>query len=476
MHGDRGLMDKEISAVLPVRRLSVMSLDALALGAVFLQVTEAYRPLGYIAGFTTSLQANLAFLGFFVFYLVARNKTLNELHSWVVAGWVLALVVAPCMIMSLQLFDNSVTIDRLTYWTVFSILFALLFLVAAVLWTRWGPALSTPFFLCCIGATWVGFIVNWLDYDFLRKVMAFGSIPIRLSTVTDRMIGFYPHPNQAAFSLVLYFAALACVRKFLTASIFLQALALFGCLAGVIVTGSRTSLLLFFIVFAWYLLNLFRLNRADFAGVPRRSPVALLIPLMVVSATLVTLQLVANSQNEISGMLSSRMNSFVDLLGGKVGDESANLRVSVLSDYYSDLLKAPLLGQGPDFATDQITVGNYANVSQNSWVEWAVAFGVPYALLMAFMLIVSYRFAVRVVPNTMPLLLSHARLILIILAAITFSMVMPFWIRSAVGVLGALLGILLHAKANMTAASLPDSGIGRRRTGWAEDRIRRSAM
>jgi hypothetical protein len=448
--GDRGVVANEKRAVPSTKSLSLLSLDGLALAAIFLQVSQLFRPFGYILGFATSLQVNLAFLSFFVFYVVVRNKTLTQLHSGVVAAWACSLLVVPALIMCLQLLDNSVTMNRLVYWTVFSLLFTLMLLIAVMLWARWGPNLSVPFFLACIVATWVGFVVNWLDYDFLREVMAFSSNPISASLRTVRTIGFYPHPNAAAFSIVLYFAILASTRKFLSSSIILQTLASMACFVGVLITGSRTSLLLLAVVFIWYIRNLFGSNRGVGFRSRTRALIPPLIPLAVMTTSFFALQFLASSRQDLAEMLNSRIGLMGDLLGGN-SDTSVDQRVSMLSLYYSDLLRSPLLGRGPDFATNQIALGAYYNVSQNAWLEWGVAFGVPYAFLMALMLMVTYRLAARRV-KPQPLLLSYARLILFIFAIITFSMVNIFWMPSTVCALGVLIGVLLQAGKNAELA------------------------
>lgn len=436
------------------RRPTLSLLDRLALVAVFLQTTELYRPLGFMAGFSTSLTVNVIFLLFFVFYLVVRHNTLLELHSGVVVGWALALSVVPTCIMGIQLLDDSVSMERVIYWSLFCLIFALLMLTVVVLWAKAGPDISTPFFVACIAATWVGFAVNWLDYDFLREVMAFSSNPISASKRTIRMLGFYPHPNAAALALTLYFACLACARRFLTASLLLQIVTSTACLVGVLVTGSRTSLILLLIVFVWYVKNVYGMHRGNSAAKSGKSLMAPFIPVAVAAASFVLLQIIASSRDDLGEMLALRTSMLADLLGGTENqsadaDTSLTLRVSILSRYLADIAESPLLGRGPDFASSQIQFGNYTNVSQNSWLEWAIAFGVPYVALMALMLTLTYRLSHGLGPaNT--LVRSYARLVLLIIGISTFSVVNPFWARSVVCVVGALLGSLLYASLSLS--------------------------
>lgn len=437
----RGMLHEPNRVAPAVTSFRVVSLDGLALAAVFLQATNLYLPLTYIAGFTNSRQANIAFSLFFVFYLVARNKTLAELHSGVLAGWACTLGVAPAVVMALQLIDNTVTTARLVYWITFAVLFPLLLLVAVVLWARWGSRLSTPFFLACIVATWFGFFVNWFDYAFLRKILFYSSNPFAASFVAERTLGFYPHPNEAALSLVLCIASLACTREFLTSGYALQTIATTGSLAGVVITGSRTSLILVALVLAWYVRNILRVHGEASSGNRKRALLAPLIPVLVVVSSAFAIQLITSSRADLAATVSARMASISTLASGT--DESAVARKSVVTQYYSDLVESPLIGRGPDFAAYRIAQGSYRSVSQNSWLEWAMRFGVLYAVLIAVMIIFTYRLALRV-GRSQPLLLSYARLVLTIFVLVTFSMVDLFWMRQPVLVVGVLLGVLLH--------------------------------
>lgn len=443
----------------------LLSLDGLALVAVFVQITELYRPFGYLLGFPNSLWVNTGFLIFFSAYLVARIATIKKFRSNIITAWCWALVGVPLLVMCLQLLDDSVTANRLAYWVIFTLLFTLLLLVVIVLWSRWGPSLSRPFFVAAIGAAWLGFAVNWVDYQFLREVMAHGSISIWVSEYTTRAIGFYQHPNAAAFSLVLYFTCLACDKRFVTGSIFIQAFAAMASLVGVLITGSRTSLLLLAISFAWYFWNLAKPRGGSSFGaletVRQRALVAPLIPLAVLSMSIVLLQIITVSRRDLASMVTLRLQSLTDL----GSDISTGQRITMITRYYSDLIESPLLGHGPDFATQQIATGTYLNVSQNAWLEWSVAFGVPYALFMAALLFATYRYTERHT-RSQPFLHSLPSLVIIIFVLISFSMVNPFWMRSPICTLGVLLGLVIHAGQNTTFEQLRPSipsGRGKRR-------------
>lgn len=423
---------------------SLFSLDGFALLCVFVQVTELYRPLGYLFGFPNSLWVNTAFLLFLSGYLVARVETLKELRSNVAIMWCFALIGAPLVVMILQSFDGSVTLNRLAYWTIFASLFVLLLLTTIVLWTRWGPVLTRPFFLAAIASAWFGFAVNWWDYQFLRNVMEHGSISIWISEYTTRAIGFYQHPNAAAFSLVLYFTCLVCDRRFLSGSVMLQSAAAMGSVVGVLITGSRTSLALLVLAFLWYLRNLAKAavdrRSSDPESARRRALLMPLIPISVSMMSIIVLQILAVSRRDLADMVSLRIASLTEL----GSDVSAGQRITMVNRYLTDLAESPLLGHGPDYATQQIAAGKYLNVSQNAWLEWSVAMGIPYAILMATLLIYTYRY-IRNNTLLQPLLHSFASLMAIVFVIISFSMVNPFWLRSPICALGVLLGLVTYS-------------------------------
>ena len=428
---------------------SALSLDSLALFAIFLQTTELYRPLGYLAGLSSSLQVNVLFLALMVFYLVARNETLVHLHSGLTVLWIGTLLVVPTIIMSLQLLDDSLTVGRLVYWSAFSSTFTVVLVGAAVLWSRWGQKLIKPFFLACLAGAWLGFAVNWFAYDFIRQVMGFSSNPKAATEYLARTIGFYGHSNVAAFSIVLYFTCLACNRAFLESRLLLQAVVSTASVVGVVITGSRTSLVLVAIVTIWYVRNLLSVHRDSSQGTRRQVMLAPLIPFAVIAMALLVLQVLASTRQEMADVLTSRIGSIADLATGGGTDTSAELRASILPYYFSDILESPLLGQGPDFAISQIEIGNYGSGSQNAWLEWSIRFGIPYAFLVLASIYFTYRITAKVFARD-HIPLSFSRLSMILIFLITFSIASPLWIRSTVCVLGVLIGVALYSRADST--------------------------
>ena len=117
-------------------------------------------------------------------------------------------------------------------------------------------------------------------------------------------------------------------------------------------------------------------------------------------------------------------------------------RSSMASTYFVRLWESPFLGQGPDFAAQQIATRNFLNVSQNAWLEWSMKFGIPYALLVAYTLVVTYRWVVRN-SETERLMRSQGTLLLVLFAVASWSLVDPLWLREVVVALGVVIGSVL---------------------------------
>jgi hypothetical protein len=447
---------------LPEQRLSIFSLDGLALIALFFQATELYRPLGYFAGLATSQQVNLAFMGFWAFYLTVRHRTLMSLRTGATWAWVCLLFLAPLWVMMLQLLDDSITSGRIVYWAGFSLNFTLMFLAAVALWARWSPKLTAPFFLASIAGVWVGFVVSWLDYGTIREVMRFSANLRSESVQSARAIGFFGHPNLAALALVLFLACLVCDRNYLNRPVALQSLATMGSAVGVLVTGSRTSLLLLSVVLLVYFYNLLKLHNRGTDSPRRRMRTTLvpLLPIALIASTVIAIQYVSAVRPEAGSLIGSRVNSILELAGGTT-DESMNIRLSVLSQYAEEIREAPILGRGPDYDEEQVERGNFSNTSQNAWLRYALRFGVPYSLFLLLTLYLTY-YARKDLNGSNQLFLSRKRLILGLLILVTLSISSPLWIRSTVCVLGALLGTIAFTGARapeiaFTSAEMKDA-------------------
>jgi len=416
-------------------------LDGGAILLLFLQASELYKPIGYLIGLPSSQSVNMVFMAGMSFYLLVNVRpVLALLKRPAIFAWTVLLVPLPVALMVLQAMSGDLDLERLVYWTVFSLLFLEMMLVAAVVWRRHGPVLTKPFFLGCVAAAGLAFAINLLDYGFVRDVMWFSANRIAVSDATVRMLGFYQHPNMAAISICLYVVCLLSDRKFVTGSQITQVVVIILAGAGIVLTGSRTTSLLFLVAIAAYALFFLRIGLASPARLAKR----LAIMITVMAATSVLLYFVARQMSpEIVDNAVDRASSMLGFLDGSAigNDESAQIRINILSSYWRDIQKALFLGRGPDFAFERIEGGFYSNVSQNSWIEWWLKFGLLYCIAVVAVLAVTYFFARRV-GRSDPYLRFGGSLLLCVVLLASFSFVDIFWLRAMACAIGCYLGLL----------------------------------
>ena len=310
-------------------------LDGAAAIALLLQATEAYRFLGFLSPFS-SQTISILFTAFFALYLAARWRTFAAfINRPLGQAWIAATCVVLILSLGLQVLAGGMATDRALYWGAFSLLFMLILMTAYVLWARKGPSMTMPFFVSAIAVTWLGFAVNLLNYGLIREVMSYTSNRIAQSDYLSRVLGFYPHPNMAGLALTLFLACLVTDQRFLRSSVFTHATVLSSVIAGVALTGSRTSLLLLTLVIAWYLIALMRAPGASASSVVRAffAPIAILA---AVCAGVVVLVTVVGPSSQIYESVLARAGS---LVGGNIEDDmSISARVAIFDVYMTCLL------------------------------------------------------------------------------------------------------------------------------------------
>lgn len=433
---------------IPITR-KTKPLDKVAFLAIFLQSSELYRPLGYFSQLPSSQTINIAFLAFFSFYLLLNYKFLIELsRSKIFIYACILLFGMQFIIMMIQLLGRLISPDRLIYWTAFSFLYFEIFVTSAILWGKFGGNSTIKFFLACIAATWLGFFIQILDYQTIRNVMDFTSNEIAASDTSIRMIGFFQHPNMAALSLVTFFLMLATTKSFHRKNILLKLIISLSVFFGIVMTGSRTSLILYFITLFWYFMTAQKSHNNISLNL-RFLKIILLILLIIIIILIsyTTLSGITTNSNSTLTTAIERLESLIHIFSGSAlkNDESAILRYEVISAYATDIIKNPFLGHGPDFATTRIEQSLYTNVSQNSFIEWSLKFGVFYAIFAAFFLIKMYFYSAAFKKYEFFSSIKCQALVTCFLVAM-LSVVDIFWYRSIACALGAAIGLIFYER------------------------------
>lgn len=421
----------------PAAKMS--KLDQVAAAALLLQAAELYRPLGYFVG-VPSQQVNMAFIGLFAFYAIANGSTLLRLLNRPLGQIWAVVFLATYLMLGMQAIAGITTFDRFIYWSGYSSVFTGIFATSAIIFLKFGDRLVGKFLLALLAATWFGFVVNAFNYAFIREVLIYTSNRIGVSLTFDRLLGFYQHPNMAAFSIALLLAGLVTNQRFMRSSTLIQATVIAASVAGVIVTGSRTSTLLIAFVVVWYLGAVLQTSGNSKAAMGRAvaAPAALFVVALVAVGVVTSLLGRGSSLYET---ITSRLETLPALVTGDASnDASVRVRQQTFDAYVDRFVEKPFLGYGPDYARAEIDAGRIADVSQNSWLEWAVEFGFVYPLLIAVAFWITLRTSRRLRSFDRQ---NRSRVLLItgLVVLASFSIVELLALRAPVLILGMIVGL-----------------------------------
>lgn len=432
------------------------ALDRLIAMALLVQVTEMYRPLGYLTGQSSST-VNLAFTVLFAAYTIIRWRDARRLLLRAIGAlWAWSVLLLIGLLLVLQILNGVVSGSRALYWLGYSMLFASILVAAFICWSRLGRRVTRTFFVWAICLTWGGFVVNLVSYNFIRAVMVYTGNDLASSLTFNRLVGFYPHPNMAGFALCLYLGCLVADTRFMRGSVFGQAVVLTLAISGVVVTGSRTSLTLLAVVLVVYFVRLARMPGSHSAQLLRSFAAPALL-LGGIALGLVGFAQIAGPQSVAYNNIMGRIGT---LTSGIEDDQSVSLRLSIIDQYLSSFWKAPLLGNGPEYAGTQILSGAFTNVSQNAWIEWAVRFGFVYPAVVATAVIVTLiagRRARRAVDAW-----STTSLVVTLITVASFSIVDFLWLRAPVAIIGMTLAAIITPPAQNAKADEPSTRTGDR--------------
>lgn len=435
------------------RHESITTIDNATLLVVLAQATELWRPLGLVAGVPSSRLLHLGTLAFLVVYIHSRRRDLKSILVGRLGRlWSSALLIAPSSILSLQLIRGTLPIEQLAFWVSYHLMFAMLFVSAAILRFRMGSSFGSRFFSAGILVVWLGFVVNFANPTFIQSLLRYTDGSQTGGIVFQRILGFAPNPNVAAISLCLFMVVLACEERFQSRPIAWQALFLSATVVGVALTGSRTALLLLLLVLAVYIRSVSLYH----SSIGRKSLKPLLaVGFIMLGSMLVpaAVQLFVEEDSVLDESLGDRFSALEGLLGGQSGlstDQSAQLRVAIVPQYLTEIRKSPLLGSGPEFAANEIADGRFANVSQVAWLEWSLAYGIPFAVLLLWASGQLWWKAVEYRHFDPLLRLQCSSLLLVILVA-SFSLVNLNLLRCVLVTLGAVLGATQLVRRNRPA-------------------------
>jgi hypothetical protein len=430
----------------------IAAFDRLALLALFLQTSELYRPISLLVGVRSQV-VNLVYIALYGLYLLYSRRRLARTRNSRSRGlldmplgqvWAAAFFLGFLML-GIQSITGTLIFDRTIYWFGYWLLFAGMFMTAAVVFPKVGERVVTRFFILVLAATWLGFVVNILNYQFIRRVLVHTGNELGQASDLSRVVGFYQHPNMAAFTLTLALAMLVSSRRFMASSLLLHAAVLAASVGGVIITGSRTSTLLIGVVVLWYFATIFKMSGRGSVAVSRAviAP-ALLFLTAVLAVGAITSMLGRGS--ELYTTMTSRLQTLPSIArGDTTTDQSVMIRKQNLDAYVERFMAKPLEGYGPDYPSQEIQSGRLMDVSQNAWLEWAVKYGSVYPFAIALAFLVTWRTAGRL-RTVDAWVWARVALLVGIFVVASFSIVDFLLLRAPVCVLGALVGLTVAAR------------------------------
>lgn len=414
----------------------------LGFGIILVQFTELDGAIAVMSGITTQVMATAILTALSLVYLTANYSTAYWLlRSRHVIKWLAALLLFPMFIMLLQTIGDQSTTSDFVYWSQFYLSIAVLFVNVMVFAARSGTKALLQLTIGAILVTFGEFYVQQSAYGFLREVLTFMGSSFSKSRQSQRYMGFYGHPNMAAVALAVS-AAIATVML-LNAQRRLMALAvLISAFAGILLAGSRTSLILLSVATILIFWRYIGGARTVQSFTTRMG-----VPVIFFGSVIVATLLLSGTEDASVGLALDRVTQLLD---SPTSDQSANIRGQVIWDYIEYSWGQPLLGYGPQ-ATANLVDSRYGfiAVSQNEWIQWAIELGWPYTIYVGGLLIgtTTSLWRLRRLGDPEAALVSRMGALFMLLFFIgTFSYVQMFFMKSLLVLIGYFVGLMMRER------------------------------
>jgi O-antigen ligase len=426
--------------------------NTVAFIVLFINLSSIYGYIGYQLGLESSRDFSILLGLLATPYLLFNFRTaLSIAKVPVFLGWISFIIILPTAISSVQFLQGTLSLDALIYSIAFNANFGLLFMTASTFAVRVSRGWILCLYLLSLCGATFGFIYNYLDYGLVRNVLEFISSAAAPSITTSRLIGFFPWPNEAAIALVMYaFALSVCVSvQHRAPTTTIIGVAAFACV--ILLTGSRTSLFLLGVLLIFLL-------KKDMDYLKREGQLhfwimsfSLGVGIFVVAAS--ALGTVMSDSSAFQEMTDRLGNLFLSFGGAAENDDaSLDARTTILRYYYDIILHQPIFGVGMETLSNMLQFQALANVSQNSWIEWAARYGIPYSAFGAMLFAWTYVVAVKGSNGDQYEQCKNVKLLLIILSIASLSLVDIFWIRSVAVTTAIMIGDMIATSARISGS------------------------
>jgi len=422
--------------------MTLKRIDILYSAVLLLNVSESFRIIMYAFELrslffsTLTLSLNVLYILLnFKYFTYIRRKTIYRC-------WLVALFVVPTLVIYFQFFQNVVG-DPI-YWISFLLLFSSLFTGAVI----FALKVSYKYVNRIVGAslfiTLLSFISNYFFPEVFRKIGELSGNKqayVVHGASIERAVGFFSHPNEAAFSIVCFVILLMDVNNYKHVRLRKNLSVIGCCILLVFATGSRTSLLLFFIVFLFFFIPVlidsfsrsYRIQRKIATSVITAGGVLGTI-LIFILFSIVSKILLSSGYEQLGGRFS-----FTSLLSSSSDDESVNSRIGMIYIYFENISQNFFFGIGPERIRENLDSGFFDHVSQNSFVEGIMTYGAFYLAFFIYALFYSYSFSNQSIMEEKAAY-NPLKVFLLFVFLLCFSVSEVFLHRSTVIVFGLLIG------------------------------------
>jgi len=439
MSGKKSLDDRQLESPVVMVRPPFARGNIIALVLLISNFCSLYGVIGVVAHIPSLLLVSVGFgLVSSIYILINMRVVLLILSKTPVWMTIFVGYILPIFHIIVLYLCELIPFGRVFYWAALNSSLAAIFVAAVVYGISSDKIKISKFFYLSLVIISVEFLSNSVDYSFTQKVLFYSSSVVGKSLSLSRFMGFFGIPNMAAFSILLgVFAVSVSVS-----SISLRYV-LFCVISAVLIvlTESRTSMMLLAFV-------LVGVGGVKIARRPGNLLAVILVAPVVLGGGLAALMATSFFGGGGGGAYVDRMTSMFATLfaDGGQGDVSTQLRIKAVSQFLHLISERPLTGYGPDAIVDMVGSGELVAVSQNSWLEWAVEYGILYPFFVSILFFVIYLSELRksklsVNGDFYPF---GVRMILCVIIVSSFSIMDFFNIRSFVVVFGLVIGSFLR--------------------------------
>lgn len=414
---------------------------------VLLNLTEAFRVFAFVLNLPTfAISAGSLVINFL--YIFANYKSVSAFISLrLVRLWLSVILIFPIVMMMISVLLGYMSMPDFIYYMSFTLLFGTLFFSTIILSYNTSEKWIRRMIWISIGITIVGFILN---YTWLELFVVLGNASntdkswANYGTEITRGMSFFLAPNRAAFTSVCFLIVLlttgAKPRKFIN---YLFTILL---VVGMIfATGSRTSLLVIFILLLLYFTPLLlAIFKERFRFRTKDARVLLLVSSIIgFVAFFFTVNVVSDQLTARGNPLGQRLDFFNQITSSVSGqnsfeDDSWNSRITSLGLYIEEIKSHFLFGVGPSFIRLKLENGQFEHVSQNQLVEGTLEYGIFYTIFYCYVLVITYFHSKRGVYHSY--FFNPILVFTVFIFILGFSINDLYWNRPIVVILGILLG------------------------------------